>query len=173
MLSAYMAMIDDKALCSEFEKFYYDSRVKAMRTAYSVLNNHALAEEAVSESFMKLAKCFKKVHDLPSHKLESYFVITVKNTAVDMLRKESRIETVEYDDELDHTPLPNVQSEMLSECIAKLSDTDTEALYLRTSLDLGYDDIASALGISAEAARARVSYARRKLHKLLEDSKNE
>ena len=173
MLSAYMAMIDDKALCNEFEKFYYASRVKAMRVAYSVLGSDALAEEAVSESFLKLAKCFQKVHSLPSHKLESYFVITVKNTAVDMLRKEKKIETVEYDDELDHEPMPDAYPSAPNECIAKLSDTDREVLYLRTSLDLGYDEIASALGISAEAARARVSYARRKLRRLLEENKNE
>ena len=142
MLSAYMAMIDDKALCNEIEKFYYASRVKAMRVAYSVLGSDALAEEAVSESFLKLAKCFQKVHSLPSHKLESYFVITVKNTAVDMLRKEKKIETVEYDDELDHEPMPDAYPSALNECIAKLSDTDREVLYLRTSLDLGYDEIA-------------------------------
>ena len=88
-------------------------------------------------------------------------------------RTEKKIETVEYDDELDHEPMPDAHPSALNECIAKLSDTDREVLYLRTSLDLGYDEIASALGISAEAARARVSYARRKLRRLLEENKNE
>lgn len=173
MLSAYMALIDDKSLCSEFERLYYDSRIAAMKTAVSVLHSTALAEEAVSESYFKLAKCFQKIHSLPSHKLQSYLVITVKNTALTMLKKETRIETVEYDDELDHSPLPDVGSERLNECISRLSDTDKEVLYLRITLDLGYDEIASALSISQEAARARVSYARKKLRRLIEESDNE
>ncbi|MBR1823920.1 MAG: sigma-70 family RNA polymerase sigma factor [Ruminococcus sp.] len=173
MLSAYMALIDDKALCSEFEKLYYNSRITAMKTAVSILHSSALAEEAVSESYFKLAKCFQKVHSLPSHKLRSYLVITVKNTALTMLRKETAVETVEYDDELDHSPLPDAGTERLNECISQLSDTDKEVLYLRVTLDLEYDEIASALNISQEAARARLSYARKKLRRLLEDIGNE
>lgn len=173
MLSAYMALIDDKALRSEFEKLYCDSRDAAMRTAVSVLHSNALAEEAVSESYFKLAKCFQKIHSLPSHKLLSYLVITVRNTALTMLKKETRVETVEYDDELDHSPLPDVGTERLSECIAKLSDSDREVLYLRITLDLGYDEIASALGISNDAARSRLRYARRRLRTLLEENADE
>ena len=173
MLSAYMALIDDKALCSEFEKLYYESRVDAMKTAVYILHSNALAEEAVSESYFKLAKCFQKVHNLPSHKLKSYLVITVKNTALTMLKKETAVETVEYDDDLDHSPLPEVGTQRLDKCISQLSETDREVLYLRVTLDLDYEEIASALSISQEAARSRISYARKKLRRLLEDSNDE
>ncbi len=173
MLSAYMAMIDDKELCSEFEKFYYDSRVKAMRVAFGVLADHALAEDAVSESFMKLAKCFQKVHNLPSHKLDAYFVITVKNTAINMLKKESAVEKVEYDDELAHGEFLPSETGELDRCIEKLSDTDREILYLRCSLGLDYAQISSALGISEQAARKRLSYARGKLKAFMEEKDDE
>lgn len=168
MLSAYMAMIDDKALCGEFEKFYTDNRIKGMRTAYGVLKNNALAEEALSESFMKLAKNFKKIHTLPSHKLLAYFVITVKNTALNMLKKESIVEKVEYNDELEHISLPDTDAQHLKECIRDLSYTDREILYLRCSLGLEYEQIAQALGISLDASRQRLRHARAKLRSLLE-----
>ena len=169
MLSTYFAMIDDKAICGEFERFYTENRITGMRTAYAVLKNNALAEEALSESFMKLAKNFKKIHTLPSHKLQAYFVITVRNTALNMLKKETAVETVEYNDELEHMPLPDTDTAHLKECIARLSHTDKEILYLRCSLDLQYEQISQALGISLDAARQRLRHARAKLRSLLEE----
>ncbi len=168
MLSSYLALIDDNALRSEFETFYYDNRLKGMRIAYNVLNDMGLAEDALSEAFFKLAKCFQKVHSLPSHKLQAYFVITVKNTALNMLKKENSIETVEYDDELEHNELPEVDYSILKECITKLLETDREILFLRFELELDHSEIAAALGISETASRQRVRYAKSKLRKLLE-----
>ncbi|MBR1422139.1 MAG: sigma-70 family RNA polymerase sigma factor [Ruminococcus sp.] len=168
MLSSYLALIDDNALRSEFETFYFENRLKGMRAAYNVLNDKVLAEDALSEAFFKLAKCFQKIHSLPSHKLQAYFVITVKNTALNMLKKETHIETVEYDDELEHDELPEVDYSILKDCITRLGDTDREILYLRFELELNYSEIAAALSISETAARQRVRYAKSKLRKLLE-----
>lgn len=172
MLSAYMAMIDDKALCSEFESFYYDTRSLAMQTALKVLHSNALAEEAVSESYMKIAKCFQKVHNLEPHDLTSYFVITVRNTSLNMLKKETAPE-VSYDDSLDHTELPDADEALLRECISLLPENDRELLFMRYTLCLGSREIGAALGISDEAARKRVQYVRQKLRALMEEKANE
>ncbi len=172
MLSSYMAMIDDKSLCSEFERFYYDNRSLGIHVALGVLHSDALAEEAVSESFMKLAKCFQKVHNLRPHDLTSYFVITVRNTSLDMLKKESADE-VEFDDRIDHTELPDAGEELLKECIALLPERDRELLFLRYTLCLGSREIGAAFGISEEAARKRVQYVRGKLRKLMEENADE
>ena len=172
MLSAYMAMIDDKALCSEFEQFYCNNRSLAMHHALGILHSDALAEEAVSESFMKLAKCFQKVHNLESHDLTAYFVITVRNTSLNMLRKENT-DDVEYDDSIDHTELPDADEALLKECIAALPERDRELLFMRYTLCLGSREIGAALGISDEAARKRVEYVRRKLKALMEEKADE
>lgn len=172
MLSSYMAMIDDKSLCSEFEQFYYNNRSLAMNTALGILNSYSLAEEAVSESFMKLAKCFQKVHTLRPHDLTSYFVITVKNTSLDMLRKESTDE-LEYDDSISHSELPDADEELLKECISQLPERDRELLFLRYTLCLGSREIGTAFGITEETARKRLQYVRNKLRKLMEENANE
>lgn len=168
MLSAYMALIDDSSLRTKFETFYNENRLYGMRTAYNILHNEALAEEALSEAFLSLARRFQKVHNLPSHKLQAYFVITVKNTALNMLKKEKSIETVEYDDELEHDDLPQADYSVLVDCIKQLGGTDREILYLRSELQLDYSEIAAALQISEAAARQRMRYAKSKLKKLLE-----
>ena len=170
MLSACMALIDNKAQRKEFERFYNENRRLGFSRAYSILHNEAEAEDALSEAFLRLAKCFQKVHNLSSHKLCSYFVIIVKNAALDMLRASSKEQTVEFDDELDYSDVSdeeNADIERLEECISRLSETDREVLYLRFELELSHLDIARTLGISEEASRQRVRYARSKLKKEL------
>ena len=127
---------------------------------------------AVSESFMKLAKCFQKVHNLEPHDLVSYFVITVRNTSLNMLRKEPAGE-LEYDDNMYHTELPNADEQLLRECIALLPEGDRELLFMRYTLCLGSREIGAALGISDEAARKRVQYVRHKLRALMEEKAHE
>ena len=173
MLSAYMALIDDAGQRAQFERFYYDSRNAAMRIALAVLHNSSIAEEAVSESFMKLAKCFQNVHNLSSHDLESYFVIIVRNTSINMLRTETRIDEVRFDDALDYNDLPDADAQRLNECVALLPENDQELLFMRFTLCLGYREIAQALSISEEAARQRVRYVKGKLKRLLEEKEHE
>lgn len=169
MISVNMSLIDNASDMKKFERLYNDTKLRAYRTAYKILHNEAMAEDAVSEAYFKIAKCFQKIYKLEPHKLASYVVITVRNTALNMLKKERRIETVEYNDEVDLSPhIDNVAAERLAELIAELSDTDKEIIYLRYTLGLGYDEISAALGISPEAARRRMSYAKRSLKKLLE-----
>ncbi|MBR4621998.1 MAG: sigma-70 family RNA polymerase sigma factor [Ruminococcus sp.] len=168
MLSAYCLLIDS-SLHEDFVLFYRENRLRGMRVAYDILRDEHLAEDALSESFLKIAECFQKIHDLPSHKLQAYFVITVRNTSVSMLRKEKVIDITPYNDELDHNDLPEADFDRLKDCLEKLSDTDREILYLRFDLELGYEEISSALGLAPTAARQRLRYAKKKLRALLEE----
>ena len=167
MLSACMDLIDSKPLQEQFEIFYRANRLRGMRTAFNILHSEALAEEALSESFLKLAASFQKIHNLPSHKLQAYFVIIVRNTSLNMLKKEKCIDVTRYDDELDYGDLPKADHDKLVECIGRLSDTDREILYMRFELQLEYKDISSAIGIAETAARQRLRYAKNKLRALL------
>lgn len=165
MLSACMALIDSKAQREEFEIFYNDNKNLGYSKAYSLLHDEQAAEDALSEAFLRLAKCFQKVHNLSSHKLRAYFVIIVKNVCIDMLRKSGDINEISFDDELrypDNEP-ENVDIERLEECIKKLSDTDREILYLKYELEFSHEDIAKTFGITEEASRQRLRYAKAKL----------
>lgn len=172
MLSAYMAMIDSKSARKEFEKFYYENRLLGMNIAYGITGNIALAEDALAEGFFRLAKCFQKVHNLPSHKLRAYFVIIVRNVSIEMLRHDSHAAEVPYNDELEHGAnddgFIDGDDSRLAECLGRLGDTDREIIYLRFELGLDYGEIAQALGITEQAARHRVHHARNKLKELLE-----
>lgn len=169
MLSMSAMLIEDSTDRKTFENLYKSTRIKAYKTAFKILRNEGLAEDAVSESFLSIAKNFQKVHKLNSHKMEAYVVITVRNTSINILKKETKVEIVEYNDEVELSPqIENIREQRLTELIANLSDTDKEIIYLRYTLDLGYDEIAIALRISPDAARQRMRFAKKNLKSLLE-----
>lgn len=174
LLFADMALIDDPCDLADYENLYKSTRLKAYITAFKILRNETLAEEAVSESYLKIAENFQKIHNLNAHKKEAYIVITVRNTSLNMLKKETKIEIVEYNDEIDLAPqIEHIREQRLAELIAELSATDKEILYLRYTLKLGYDEIAIALGISSAAARQRMRFAKKNLKELLEREEND
>ncbi|MBR6338135.1 MAG: sigma-70 family RNA polymerase sigma factor [Ruminococcus sp.] len=165
MLSSYTALIDGRAQRAEFERFYSGNRKAGLIRAYAILQDKADAEDALSEAFLRLARCFGRVRSLPENKLRAYFAIIVKNAALDILRKTSKEQLLPYDDEAqyDIAELPDASEERLSECIQRLSESNREILYMRYDLELSHGEIAAALGISEEASRQRVRYAKSKL----------
>lgn len=164
-----LGLLENKADKEAFEILYNKNNQKAYRIAYSILKNEAMSEDAVSEAFLNIAKSFEKIHNLNSHKLDRYVVITIRNTALSMLKSEKMYINAEKfeDDEQYFENADFLEYDHLQECIKKLSYTDQEILYLRFSLDLDYKQISAALNISNAASRQRLRYAKHKLKKLL------
>ena len=163
-------LIDDDGDRERFRRLFekYKSRVYA--AAYRILKNEALAEEAVQETFLRLAKSFSAVKRLEGRQLESYIYICAQNAALGTYRKEKkhlqkeRLDTAELTDEsFSHTQRAEIRA-----AIEGLSADDRQVLYLFYVLGLDSGQAGRALRISAAAARKRAQYARTRLKKLLE-----
>ena len=87
-IAVCMAMIDDEYEQSEFERLYLDNRQNAYAVAYKILHYDFLAEDAVSEAFLRIAKIFDRISHLDSVKLKHYTMSAVRNTALNILKKE-------------------------------------------------------------------------------------
>lgn len=175
MFSQCMTMLDedDRDL---FEQLYLDNRQMAFHIANRILHDAALADDAVSEAFLRIAEIFPKIHHLNSHKMQYYVVITIRNTCFNMLKQEQvHRDSVSYEDTIAPTESKNIDLEYmhLRDCIARLSATDREILYLRVNLGLAFREIAAALNISSTAARQRYRYAKSNLKKLLSKGEND
>lgn len=177
MLAVCMALIDEEYDKKSFEKLYnkYENRVYTI--SYRILKNKKLAEDATSETFLSLAKCFQKIKILEHHKLDCYIVITSRNTAMNMQKAETRQRTKNLHSEDIHSiddrffsndNLANIDAIFLKQCIEKLTDIEQQILYLKFSCGLKYRKIAVSLNIKPSAARKRLQYAKEKLKKLLE-----
>lgn len=166
-----MALIDDVYEQSAFERLYLDNRQNAYAVAYKILHDEALAEDAVSETFLQIAKVFDKISHQDMRRLHHYVASATRNTALNMLKKEKRsAENISFSDDV----LYNYDSQSsdanaeLKRCIAKLTYTDHEILYLRISRELKFSEISSLLGISQTAARQRFWVAKNNLKKIIE-----
>lgn len=172
MLALGMALIVDDAGKKTFEDLYERNKQKAFAVAFNILRDEPLAEDACSEAFLNIAKSFKKIHNLESHKLDRYVVITVRNTSLNLLKKEKENREVmvlneETASDLSDSVLSKQDYRYVVDCIRQLSYTDQEILYLRVDLGLAYKDIAKVLHISAAAARQRFSHAKGNLARAL------
>lgn len=166
-----MALLDEEDN-KPFNALYEKYKDRAYAIAYSILEDSFLADDATVEVFISLAKNFKIVKKLNYHKLDYYIVITSRNTAINMLKKEKKhMKMKSYNDDL-YLADDNLKAfdyVFLKLCISKLRFNDQQVLYLRYTARLEYKEIAATLGISSAAARKRVQLAKARLKKLIED----
>lgn len=177
MLSLYLALISEPSDKEKFDKLYNSYRDKMYATAMSVLHNPSLAEEAVSESFFKIAKKFALFSEISGRKTQSLIVIIVRNTAIDILRKErpekseSLGDIAEYSDSV---AFPDVRAVLeggtseLLEAIDSLDSIYSDALKLKYIFGYGSADIGGLLGISEKGAATRIYRAKIMLKEKLE-----
>ena len=179
MLSIYLALID---LPSDREKFaaIYDAYRELMfRVAMSVLHNHALAEEAVQESFLKIAKKISSFSEAVCSKSAAFIVIIVRNTAIDILRKENPGAEIPFDEAIgnaENLKMPEIGNvifngaDSVAEIISEMEKIYADALKLKYIYGFDYSEMSEILNISEKNAQMRVYRGKLILKKKLEEA---
>ena len=153
-----------------FEELVMLWRTPAEQFAESIVKNHALAQDIVQDSFVKLWT-FRDVYR-PEFSFKTYFFTLVKNRAIDELRKNRRItelpENLATADTPEEIYLRTEKEQRIFEQIEKLRRTDGDCFYLFAVCGVSAKQIACQLGISEVNVRVRIYRTRAKLKKLLE-----
>lgn len=178
MLSIYLTLISSPSDKEKFTAIYYAYKDKMYAVAMSVLHNASLSEEAVQESFFKIATKIFLFSDVSCRKTASLIVIIVRNTSIDILRKERQGTFEPLDESADyseHLALPDVRdildggtSELLL-VIDSLDSLYSDALKLKYLYGYSNSEISGLLGISEKCAESRVYRARAMLKSRLEE----
>lgn len=84
MMIFCMALIDDDDDKNKFEEIYLTYRKKMIYTAEQVLGNYQDAEDAVHETFIKIARNMQSLQNLTSSEVFSYVIKAAQNTAINM-----------------------------------------------------------------------------------------
>jgi len=167
----------ESSILVKIHKEYYDTM---LYVAKSILSDHALAEDAVSETMIKIIKHIDKILEISSFNLKSYIVIIVRNTALDMLKKRTR-QREETDVELEDMPDGelSVLDKLTSDesCILIMQAIDTLPKKLSDVLRLsanGYThtEISVFLNINYNVVKMRLSRARQAVRKILNKKGN-
>ena len=86
-LSYYLALIDNAEDQNKFEYLYNHYQKQMYYTAKRILNDAFIAEDAVHEAFVKIARNMNKIDDETSDRTRAFVMIVTENAAKDVYRK--------------------------------------------------------------------------------------
>ena len=137
--------------------------------ARRIMPDDALAEDAVSETFIKIMNHREKLFNLECHQIKAYIVNIVHTTCYDILKKRNRYPH-ESDDDLEYLPdervniLIDITSEESYQTIItefeKLPDKLRDVAHRYLALEMSHEEIANELGITVATSKKRLSRAK-------------
>ena len=141
-----------------FERFYDEHRNAVLGLLARKLGRQR-AEDAFQETFLKALRAYPALEH--GEHLKAWVLTIASRVAIDVSRRQR--EAVELP-ELESVDRPPSHAE-LSDLTSGLPPKERAAVVLRYGYDLSYEQIGSALGSSAEAARQAASSGVRRLRR--------
>jgi len=158
----------------KFEYVYNRWKKLLLSKAFGILRDYYLAQDAVSEAFIRIYKNLHKLDDLESGKTAAFMVMIVKNVSITILNKRNRTPDT-YMTEPDEQDAFNLEesviSDITSQNITAVIDGLKEELRTPFLLQYGYGfslkEIGKILKISENNAAVRIHRAKAKLAVML------
>ncbi len=159
----YLMMIEGEEDKRKFVIIYEKYRCLMLKVAYDILKDNFLAEDAVHEAFIKIAKSMKKIGGIDTLETKRYLITVTKNATIDIYRKKKlQINREVSVDELveNNIPLSYMETEGDEEILEILKDLPVkyrDVFILKYSSEMDNDEIAKLLNISEGTVRQRLS----------------
>ena len=148
----------------------YKSRV--FTTIYLIVKDRYVAEDLVQETFIKAINTLRSGRYNDEGKFQPWILRIAHNLAIDHFRKEKRFPTIVMEDgtsvfntlEFSEAPyeLYKVQQDTkakLRAFVEDLPESQREVLVMRHYMEMSFQDIADATGVSINTALGRMRYA--------------
>lgn len=177
MLMFYMSLIDNDDDRAKFEIIYNEYRKRMVSTAYSILHNKDDAEDAVHDTFIKIARNMRSIGDPDSSETLSYVLKATKNTAINLSQKNAtrnkhiQLEDVENISDGQFLEKLHIQEnyEEVVKAIQGLNDTYRDVLFYYFVKGMKAKDIADLLGRSNSAVQQQIIRGKKKLIEILDN----
>jgi len=159
----------------KFEYLYQKYKSLMLHKAYGILRDYGLAEDAVSEAYIRIYKNLHKIDDPSSNSSIAFVVTIVKNVSLTMLSKEKRMPVEEYDEDrpdsfdLEESVLAAVSSQQIYEIMDQLGEELRGVFMLRYAYDYSLKEVGTLLNISENNAAVRLHRAKKKLAQILSE----
>lgn len=168
MLAIYLSMLSRAADRKAFTALYESCKGRAEHLAYTITEDHALAEDAVHMGFCYLAEHYQELKTDAPGGLEAYLFDCVESRALDLLRQRNREhggdgELMALESREAGAERQLIAAETLERAVAAIDGL--KEIY-RVTLTLHYKSgwsiqrIAEATGVSVPAAQKRLERAR-------------
>lgn len=166
-------ILDSADEVGEFEELYYRYREPMFRVAQSVLHDTHMAEDAVSEAFLAIARHFEKIRFASESSKIAYCVIVSRNQAITIYRK--RKSEMERTCEIpENTAAPNALGNDrtdLQQAMLQLPAKYKDILILKYHYGFTVKEIADMFSLPHETVRSRLKTAKKLLYPLLKPEK--
>lgn len=159
----YMMMIDTEEDKRKFVILYETYRYLMMKVALDILKDTFLAEDAVHEAFIKLAKNMDKIGETDVTETKRYLITITKNATIDIYRKRThQFQREIYVDELEECNVPVTYAEAdiddgILDILKCLPVKYRDVFLLKYSGNMDNDEIAKVLNITEGTIRQRLS----------------
>lgn len=163
MLPCYVFQLERDGDRARFTRLYHDTQQTLHRLAARLLGPGPRAEDAVHDTFIKFIQNYEQLHPRSDAELERWLMAVLRNTALDMLRKDRHEEALEPGSWEPAVPPDLGEFEALVELIRRLPEDYRRVLELRFLAEWSLADIAGELGLTEGAVKSRVFRGRKLL----------
>lgn len=164
----------DEAETVKFEYIYNKYKKLLLYKANQILNDFSLAEDAVSEAFIRVYKNLHKIKEPDSGETASFLYTIVKNTSIDILNKNKNGYAMNIEDtdeqsnfNVEETVVSAIVTDGMLQVVDKLPDELKDCFLLMYAHDLSYKEIGKILDVSENNVAVRIHRAKKKLVELL------
>lgn len=172
-----LMMVDTPEQKRKFAALYERYRYLMFKVAFDILQDHHLAEDALQEAFVRVAKHMECIGQLEETATKRYLITITKNAAIDLYRKQNNLRSREiYVDELAEYPMPLDYMAPEEDCevldiLKRLPPKYRDVFLLKYSAHQSNRQIAEACGIREETVRQRLARGKRLIAEELEKIK--
>lgn len=172
-------MFENQERKTKTERLFLQYRQFMFNTAYKILKDPYLADDAVQQAFERIIKNLHKIDESNVYKTRSFLSTICQNTAYDIYNSKLYLNNDEefineIEDNLNRhnfDPLKLVQDKEIFNCLVQyineLEPIYRDCLVLKFYHDMHDKDIAKVLNINETTARKRLQRGREKLLKRL------
>ena len=159
----YMTLLETDPDRERFVRIYRANSRRMSKLASQILGPGPKAEDAVHDAFLKFIQHFDELRDRPEDCVAAWLAVVVKNTALDMLRKnrhETALEDVSWEAAV---PADQGECHALVAIIRGMPEDYRRVLELRFVAEWSVAEIAQAMGLGENTVKTRIFRGRKML----------
>lgn len=184
MLPLFVTIPDDHQR-SFMEGLYLEYRSAMFSAAYDVIQKQQDTEDIIHDTLLKLMEKIPLLMSFDCFTLHAYIVISVRRTAIDVLRRRGRqgelfyeensfLDTLASDDcQVDEALIREAEVRQLHTALDTLKQRQRDLLNMRYFLNLSDEEIAETYGLKPASVRCLLSRARKELADIIRGFNNE
>ena len=158
---------------NKFEYIYEKYKKLMLYKAHEIIHDYSLAEDAVSEAFIRIYKNLEKIENPDSNMSVGFIVTIVRNVALTMIKKEQRWNNEELNEEItgdiqiETKVLSDISVNRIIEITDQLSEDLKSVFLLKYAQELSHKEIAEMLNITENNVTVKIHRAKKKMCELL------